>query len=72
MAINAFKTGMVVITQALKHICRELNKYSPSIRASIDAAQTAGTITAVQAAQAVAFLGTVNAVCDVFRLITGY
>ncbi len=72
MAIGLFRNGLVEITVVVKHICKVVQKFGPSLPAAIDRAVTAGRITSTQADQAKAALAAITAACDIFRLASGY
>lgn len=71
MAVTG-RTGADAIFIALKHICRILAKYNAKLTAVVSAAQSAGAITAGEAATITAFLGTANAACFAFERLAAY
>lgn len=68
----AVRTGLVVLTLILHHMCRLLATYRTAMNTALAAAETAGTITSAQHTTATAFLDSVGAACTVFELVTGY
>lgn len=66
------KTGAVVITRAIEHICRLAVKYGPPLQAFIAASVTAGLITSSEAALIQASLTAVQAACTAWKKLTGY
>lgn len=68
----AKKNGSVAITLFLIQICQTIQAYDLKIRAAIDAAVVAGTITSGQGDTAKAFLSTAQTACTIYRQMTGY
>jgi hypothetical protein len=68
----AIKNGTVAIFKEVSKICGTIKRYDPKIRAAVAAAEAASIITSAQAATAIAFLDSANAVCTVFALVSGY
>jgi len=68
----AFRTGIVALTFAVKHICHLLTSFRPSINTVLSDAVSAGTITSAQSATAANFLDSVQVACDIFRTVSGY
>jgi hypothetical protein len=71
MAITG-KTGADAVAKSVKHICRVLVAYRAKLEAVIDAAASAGKITAEQATVAKAFLASADAACQIFILVAEY
>jgi hypothetical protein len=69
---NQYRTGLVVMTKIVEHACRLITKFRPSMSAYIHAKFVAGVITSTQEANLESFLDSCLAICDVFKLITGY
>jgi hypothetical protein len=72
MAFNAFRTGIVALTIAVKHICRIQAKFGPQIQHQIDLAVSMATITSAQGAQLTAALSAITAACDILRAVSLY
>lgn len=70
--LMALRTGIVAITLFIKHLCHTLNTYRPVIDGIIDAAVTAGTITAVQRDILKTWLNGAQTACDIVRTVSGY
>lgn len=66
------KTGADAIAKALHRICLVLSHYRTKADGVIDAAASAGVISAGQATTAHDFLATANTVCSIFELVAGY
>lgn len=66
------KTGIVVATLIIEHLCRVLQSYRPKMDATIAAAVTGGAITTVQADILKTFLDGAQTACNIIRLVSGY
>lgn len=68
----AVKTGIVVVTQLIKHMCRVLTTYRPAIDRVIAAAVAGGLITSVQKDVLETWLNGAQTACDIIRIVSGY
>lgn len=68
----SLRTGIVIVTLLVKHICRVLAIYRPAINGLIAAAVTSSTITSVQAGILNTWLDGAQTSCDIIREISGY
>jgi hypothetical protein len=68
----AVRTGIVVLTVVVKHICHILTTWRPSIDGVVDAAVSGSVITSAQRDTLNSFLNLAQAGCDILRVITGY
>jgi len=68
----ALRTGIVVLTLIVEHICRLLTAYRPAMNVVIAAAVTAETITSAQATTINAWLDGAQAACAVLKAVSGY
>jgi len=68
----ALRTGIVVLTLIVEHICRLLTAYRPAMNGVIAAAVTADTITASQANTIGAWLDGAQAACAILKAVSGY
>jgi hypothetical protein len=68
----ALRTGIVVLTLIVEHICRLLNTYRPAINGVIAAAVSGGNITSAQATTLGTWLDGAQAGCAILKTITGY
>lgn len=68
----AFRTGMVILTLLVEHICRLLATYRTAMNAVIAAAVTGSVITSTQATTIGTWLDGAQAVCAILKTITGY
>jgi len=66
------KSGIVAVTFAVMHICHILESWDVKVRAALDAAVAAGTISSADATTAKAFLSSAQVACVVFRMASGY
>jgi len=71
MAITG-KSGADAIFKALKRICIVLAHYSPKLDAVITQAQTAGKISAAQAATCRQLVTLATAFCDAYALVADF
>jgi hypothetical protein len=68
----ALRTGIVVLTLLVEHICRVLNTYRPAINGVIAAAVTAGSISSSQATTIGTWLDGAQAGCAILKTVSGY
>jgi hypothetical protein len=68
----ALRTGIVILTLLVEHICRLLATYRTAMNAVIAAAVTGGSITSAQATVIGDWLDAASAACVVLKSITGY
>lgn len=68
----ALRTGIVIVTLLVEHICRVLTTYRPAINGVIANAVTATTISSAQAATLETWLDGIQAACAVLKTISGY
>jgi hypothetical protein len=68
----AVRTGIVVVTLLVKHICRVLSVFRPSIDTVIANAVAGDVITSTQSASLKVWLDGTQAACDIIRLVSGY
>jgi len=68
----AVRTGIAVLTIAVKGICRTLTVYRNAINGLIAAAVTGGVISSTQAAILGTWLDGAQAACDILRSVSGY
>lgn len=66
------RTGIVIVTQLVKHICHVLTTYRPRIDEVIALAVSGGTITSVQADILKTWLDGAQTSCDIIRAVSGY
>jgi len=66
------KTGMVIATLLIKHLCRILTTYRPVMNQVIAAAVAESVITDVQAAILNTWLDGAQTACNIIRDITNY
>jgi hypothetical protein len=68
----ATRTGIAVLTVIVKHVCRLLTTFRPSIDQVIATAVANSLITSGQATTLKAWLDGAQAACDILRLVSGY
>jgi hypothetical protein len=68
----ALRTGIVVLTLIVEHICRLLNSYRPAINGVIASAVTAGNITSSQATTIGLWLDGAQTACAILKTVSGY
>jgi hypothetical protein len=68
----ALRTGIVVVTLLIEHICRVLTTYRPAMNTVINQAVTAGHITSVQKDILMTFLDGANSACAIIKVVSGY
>lgn len=68
----AQKSGADAVSRALEMICGTIKRYRTKLDAVIDAAETAGAITAPQAATAHTFVEVASATCAIFQAIAAF
>jgi len=68
----AIRTGIVVLTLLIKHICRLLSVFRPSIDSVIAAAVSGSVITSAQSTTLHTWLDGAQSACDIIRLVSGY
>ena len=68
----ALRTGIVILTLLVKHICRVLATWRTPISGVIAAAVTSSIITSGQAATLNTWLDGAQTACDVLRTVTDY
>lgn len=66
------RTGIVILTQLVKHTCRVLTKYRNAIDHVLLVAVEEALITSSQKATVDAFLDAASGACAILRLATGY
>lgn len=66
------RTGIVVATVLIKHLCKVLTTYRPLMDQAIAAAVDAGHITTVQRDILATWLNGAQTACDVIRVVSGY
>lgn len=66
------RTGIVIVTVLVKHICHVLTTYRPRINEVIDAAVASALIEPGQATILKNWLDGAQAACDIVRLVSGY
>jgi len=68
----ALRTGIVIVTLLVEHICRVLTAYRPAMNAVIQAAVTAGSISAVQRDILFTWLDGAQSACAIIKVVSGY
>lgn len=66
------RTGIVIVTQLVKHMCHVLTTYRPKIDEVIAAAVASSTISTVQADILKTWLDGAQTSCDIIRVVSGY
>jgi len=68
----ALRTGIAILTELVKHICRVLTTYRPAIDSLIAAAVGGSVITATQADILKTWLDGAVTACNILRSVSGY
>lgn len=71
MAVTG-KTGADAIFKAIRRVCLVLTHYRSRMEAVITAAETAGSITSIQATTIRDFIGTASTLCVALEALAGY